>query len=181
MLGRPRLASPYTRCPIVHLARSKSTKKSSFKSNLGVGTALLLAAVATTAKTNQVLPRAYYQPLPGEPALRSREQRVAAAWAAVQCAGLPELARSLALDGRPGALDPTLVVCSGVPLRSSWLLLAAGDMDGAPAVGENSKATGANKRKAPGQALPTASPLHCLPLIKSHNAGCGDCAAPAVR
>ena len=69
-------------------------------------------------------------------------------------------------------VDPTLVVCSGVALRSSWLQVAAGDMFGAPAVGENSKATGARKRKAPGQAPPAASPLHCLPLIKSHNAGC---------
>ncbi len=48
-------------------------------------------------------------------------------------------------------VDPTLVVCSGVPLRSSWLQVAAGGMFDAAAVGENSKATapptGANKRK----------------------------------
>ena len=55
-------------------------------------------------------------------------------------------------------VDPTLVVCSGVPLRSSWLQVAAGDMFDAAAVGENYEATCARKCRAPGQAPPTASP-----------------------
>ena len=68
-------------------------------------------------------------------------------------------------------VDPTLVVCSGVELRSSWLQVAAGDMFDAAAVGENSKATGARKRRAPGQAPPTASPPSLLASYQEPQCG----------